>query len=147
LFFGGISVTTAGVMSTLADRLNEVLAAEWACVRTLRRAEAKCEEPGMLEMLKRVRKDCSVNCVNLAATVRSLGGHPTDVPSVRFSLQLTHESLAEIMDMAHATQQHIIAEVSGLIDEPELKNARASLGLVLQLHKEDIRWLQSASAA
>lgn len=126
------------------DKLNEILADEWACVRTLRRAESKCEDPGQLEMIKRVRKDCSVNSVNLAGIIRSLGGGPTDVPSPRFSLKLSEESLPEILDLAQSTQQHIIAEVETLIDEPDLKTARQQLTLLQQLHKEDIRWLKLA---
>ena len=47
-------------MAGLVEKLNEILADEWACVRTLRRAETRCDDPGRLEMIKRVRKDCSV---------------------------------------------------------------------------------------
>jgi hypothetical protein len=128
-------------MRSLADRLNEILAAEWACVRTLRRAEARCDEPGPLEIIRRVRKDCSVNCVSLANIIRALGGRPTDIPSPRFSLQLKDETLPEILDLAQSAQQHIIAEVTALLDEPDLASSRSALGLVLQLHRDDLRWL------
>ena len=67
-------------MSELAAKLNEILADEWACVRALRRAESWCDEPGQREIIKRVRKDCSVNCVSLANVVRSLGGGPNGYP-------------------------------------------------------------------
>ncbi len=128
-------------MSSMAERLNEVLAVEWACVRVLRRAEGKCDEPGLLEVIKRVRKDCSVNCVSLANAVRTLGGRPTDIPSPRFSIQLKEETLPEILDLAQSAQQHIIAEITALLDEPDLAPSRLALGLVVQLHREDVRWL------
>jgi bacterioferritin (cytochrome b1) len=131
-------------MPGLVDKLNEILADEWACVRTLRRAETKCDDPGRLEMIKRVRKDCSVNCVNLTNVIRSLGGRPTDVPSPRFSIQLTGESLAEILDLTQSVQNHVVDEIAVLIDDSQLQSSRATLATVQQLHKEDIRWLQSA---
>lgn len=131
-------------MSQLADRLNEVLAAEWACVRALRRAESRCDEPGLLEVIKRVRKDCSVNCVTLANAIRALGGRPTDIPSTRFSLQLKDETLPDILDLAQSAQQHILAEITALVDEPDLKDSRSALALVLQLHRDNLRWLASA---
>jgi hypothetical protein len=134
-------------VSGLVDKLNEILADEWACVRTLRRAESKCTDPGMLEVIKRVRKDCSVNCVSLANVVRSLGGRPTDLPSPRFSLQLQNESLADIIDMAQSAQDHILAEINALLDEPDLKDVRNSLVTVAQLHKENRRWLASATGS
>lgn len=132
-------------MSTLVDKLNEILADEWSCVRVLRRAEALCKDPGPLEVIKRVRKDCSVNCVSLSNAVRALGGRPTDVPSPRFGLKLTDESLADALDLAQSAQQHIIAELETLLDEPEVKPARGTLAQVQQLHKDDVRWLKSAS--
>lgn len=131
-------------MAALVEKLNEILADEWACVRTLRRAETKCDDPGRLEMIKRVRKDCSVSCVNLTNVIRSLGGRPTDVPSPRFSIQLTGESLAEILDLAQSIQKHVVDEIATLIDDPQLQSSRAPLALIQQLHKEDIRWLASA---
>ena len=85
-------------MSTLVDRLNEILANQWACVRALRRAESQCDDPGKLEVIKRVRKDCSVSCVSLANVIRSLGGRPTDIPSTRFSLKLADEGADIIID-------------------------------------------------
>lgn len=134
-------------MSTLVDKLNEIMAVEWACVRTLRRAETQCDDPGKLEVIKRVRKDCSVNCVNFANVIRNLGGRPTDVPSPRFSLQLSDESAADTLDMAESAQQHIVAEIDAIIDESDLKSLRNALDLIKQLHKEDIRWLKSAIAS
>jgi Domain of unknown function (DUF6306) len=128
----------------LTDRLNEILADEWSCVRALRRAEAKCDDPGQLEVIKRVRKDCSVNCVNLTHAIRALNGRPTDTPSARFSSQLKDEMLADILDLAQSVQHHLIAELSKVIDEPELQPSRNTLALVLQLHQEDLRWLQAA---
>ncbi len=131
-------------MNTLLDKLNEVLADEWACVRALRRAESACDDPGRREVIKRVRKDCSVNSVNLANVIRALGGRPTDVPSPRFSLKLTQESLDEALDLAQSAQQHIIAEIEALLDEPDLKSARTALAQIQQLHKENHRWLNTA---
>jgi hypothetical protein len=132
------------LMADLIGKLNEILADEWACVRALRRAEALSDDPGKLEMIKRVRKDCSFNSVNLANAIRSLGGRPTDIPSPRFSLQLTQESLGDALDMAQSAQQHIVAEINALLDEPELKSALTALAQIQQLHKDDIRWLKSA---
>lgn len=134
-------------MSELAAKLNEILADEWACVRTLRRAESLCDEPGKREVIKRVRKDCSVNCVSLANMVRGLGGGPTDIPSARFSLKLSDESLADSLDLVQSTQEHIVAAIDTLIDGPEIKTYRDALLLVRKLHTENIRWLKSASAA
>ena len=90
-----------------------------------------------------MRKDCSVNCVNLAAAVRQLGGHPTDVPSTRFSLQLKGETLAEILDLAQSAQHYVVAELSRLLDEPNLAPVRSALALVIQLHRDNQRWLQA----
>lgn len=131
-------------MSRLVNQLNEILADEWACVRTLRRAESLCDDPGQREVIKRVRKDCSVNCANLANTVRALGGGPTDIPSARFSLKLTDESLIDSLGLAQSTQEHVIAEIDAVIDEPEIKSYRDALSLVRELHAVDIRWLKSA---
>jgi len=132
-------------MEGVTAKLNEILAGEWSCVRTLRRAESLCDEPGQREVIKRVRKDCSVNCVNLANVVRGLGGGPVDIPSARFSLKLSDESLADILDLARSTQEHILAEIDSLIDEPEIKSYRDLLLLVRKLHAEDLRWLKSAT--
>ena len=129
----------------MTAKLNEILAGEWSCVRTLRRAESLCDEPGQREVIKRVRKDCSVNCVNLANVVRGLGGGPVDIPSARFSLKLSDESLTDILDLARSTQEHILAEIDSLIDEPEIKSYRDLLLLVQKLHAEDLRWLKSAT--
>ena len=134
-------------MAEIVAKLNEILADEWACVRTLRRAESLCDDPGKREVIKRVRKDCSVNCVNLANMIRGLGGGPTDIPSARFSLKLTDESLTDSLDMAQSAQVHIIAAVEGLVDDPELKAHREVLSLVRKLHAEDVRWLKSATSA
>lgn len=131
-------------MANLAAKLNEILADEWACVRALRRAESHCDEPGKLEVIKRVRRDCSVNCVNLAGIIRGLGGRPTDVPSARFSLKLTNESLSDSLDLAQSAQEHIVAEIDALIDEPDLKTYRDPLLTIRKLHTENIRWLKSA---
>jgi len=131
-------------MPDLIAKLNEILADEWACVRALRRAESLCDEPGKLEMIKRVRKDSSLSAVSLANVIRALGGRPTDIPSPRFSLQLLQESLGDALDMAQSAQQHIVAEIDALPDEPELKSARAALARIQQLHKDNIRWLKSA---
>jgi hypothetical protein len=131
-------------VADLVAKLNEILADEWACVRALRRAEPACDDPGRLEVIKRVRKDCSVNSVNLANVIRALGGRPTDVPSPRFSLKLSQESLDEALDMAQSAQQHIIAEIESLLDDPGLKSARPGLAQVQQLHKDDTRWLNTA---
>ena len=133
-------------MADLAAKLNEILADEWACVRALRRAESHCDEPGKLEVIKRVRRDGSVNCVNLAGIVRGLGGRPTDIPSARFSLKLADESLTDSLDLAHSAQQHIVAEIETLIDEPELKPYRDALLTIKKLHAENIRWLKSVSS-
>jgi hypothetical protein len=132
-------------MADLAAKLNEILADEWACVRALRRAEAQCGDPGKLEVIKRVRKDCSVNCVNLTVVIRGLGGRPTDIPSARFSLKLSDESLADSLDMAQSAQGHITAEIDALIDEPDLKPCRDALLTVRKLHTENVRWLANAS--
>jgi hypothetical protein len=131
-------------MAELVGKLNEMLADEWACVRTLRRAEALCDDSGQREVIKRVRKDCSVNCVSLANTVRGLGGRPTDIPSARFSLKLSDESLADSLNLAQSTQEHLLAEIDAVIDEPEIKPYREALSLVRELQAEDIRWLKSA---
>jgi hypothetical protein len=131
-------------MAELVAKLNEILADEWACVRTLRRAEALCDDSGQREVIKRVRKDCSVNCVSLANTVRGLGGRPTDIPSARFSLKLSDESLADSLNLAQSTQEHLLAEIDAVIDEPDIKPHREALSLVRQLQAEDIRWLKSA---
>lgn len=131
-------------MPDLVEKLNEILSAEWAAVRALRRAESACDEPGKLEVIKRVRKDCSVNCVSLAHVIRTLGGRPTDIPSARFSLKLTDESLGDALDLAQSAQDHILAEIDALLDEPELKDVRNSLVAAAQLHKENRRWLASA---
>jgi Domain of unknown function (DUF6306) len=131
-------------MAELVAKLNEILADEWACVRTLRRAEALCDDAGQREVIKRVRKDCSVNCVSLANAVRGLGGRPTDIPGARFSLKLSDESLADSLNLAQSTQEHIIAEVEALIDDPEISKFREPLLMVRELHVVDIRWLKSA---
>jgi bacterioferritin (cytochrome b1) len=131
-------------MAELVAKLNEMLADEWACVRTLRRAEALCDDSGQREVIKRVRKDCSVNCVSLANTVRGLGGRPTDIPSVRFSMKLSDESLADSLNLARSTQEHLLVEIDAVIDEPEIKPYRDALSLVRELQAEDIRWLKSA---
>jgi hypothetical protein len=128
----------------LTAKLNEILADEWSCVRTFRRAELLCNEPGLGEVIKRVRKDCSVNCVSLANIVRGLAGRPTDIPSARFSLKLSDESLPDVLDLAQSTQEHILSEIDTLIDEPEIKSYRAPLVIVRKLHTENIRWLKSA---
>lgn len=130
-------------MADLVAKLNEILANEWACVRALRRAESNCDDPGKLEVIKRVRKDCSVSSVSLANIVRSLGGRPTDIPSPRFSLQLTQESFDDALDMSQSAQQHIVAEIETLIGEPDLASVRGPLAQVQQLHREDLRWLKS----
>ena len=126
------------------ENLNEILAVEWAGVRALRRAEPVCDDPGKLEVIKRVRKDCSINSVNLANIIRALGGRPTDIPSPRFSLKLSQESLDDALDMAQSAQEHIIAEIGTLLDELELKAVRSQLAQIQQLHREDTRWLKSA---
>lgn len=131
-------------MAELVAKLNEILANEWACVRALRRAEPQCDDPGKLEVIKRVRKDCSYNSVSLTNVIRALGGRPTDVPSSRFSLKLSQESLDDALDMAQSAQQHIVAEIGLLLDEAELKSTRAQLAQVQQMHKDDMRWLRSA---
>ena len=131
-------------MDGLTTKLNEILADEWSCVRTLRRGESLCDEPGQREVIKRVRRDCSVNCVSLANIVRGLGSRPTDIPSARFSLKLSDESLADVLDLAQSTQEHIMSEIDTLIDEPEIKSYRDPLLIVRKLHTENIRWLKSA---
>ncbi len=133
-------------MAEIVAKLNEILADEWACVRTLRRAESLCDDPGQREVIKRVRKDCSVNCVSLANAVRGLGGGPTDIPSTRFSLKLSDESLADSLDMAQSAQVHLVAAMDALIDETELKPHRQALLLVRKLHVENMRWLKSVSS-
>ncbi|MCG3149403.1 MAG: hypothetical protein PCFJNLEI_02864 [Verrucomicrobiae bacterium] len=130
-------------MADVVAKLNEVLADEWACVRVLRRAEALSDEPGQLEVLKRVRKDCSLNCVTLANAIRVVGGRPTDIPSTRFTLKLTPESFADATDMVQSAQRHIIDGIGTLLDEPALKSVRSQLGQIQQLHKDDVRWLGS----
>ena len=131
-------------MDELTTKLNEILSDEWSCVRTLRRAESLCDEPGQREVIKHVRRDCSFSCVNLANIVRELGGRPTDIPSARFSLKLSNESLADALDLAQSTQEHIMSEIDTLIDEPEIKSYRDPLFIVRKLHTENIRWLKSA---
>ena len=130
-------------MADLVAKLNEILADEWACVRALRRAETSCDDPGKLEVIKRVRKDCSFNSVSLANVIRALGGRPTDVPSPRFSLKLAQESLDDALDMAQSAQQHIIAEIGSLMDETELRSTRTQLDQIQRMHKDDVRWLKS----
>jgi hypothetical protein len=131
-------------MAEIVAKLNEILADEWACVRALRRAESLCDDPGKREVIKRVRKDCSVNCVSLAGVVRGLGAGPTDIPSARFSLKLTDESLSDCLDLVQSAQTHIVAEMDALIDGVELKSCREALWLVRKLHTDNIRWLKSA---
>jgi hypothetical protein len=132
-------------MSSLVEKLNEVLADEWACVRALRRAESLCQDPGPLEMIKRVRKDTSVGCVTLSSVIRQLNGHPTDLPSARFSLQIVGESFAETIDMAQSAQTHIIGALATLMDEPGLEPYRTALATLHQLHRENHRWLGSVA--
>jgi bacterioferritin (cytochrome b1) len=134
-------------LSTVAEKLNEILADEWACVRAMRRSESQCDDPGKREVIKRIHKDCSVNCVSLADVIRALGGRPTDIPSPRFSLKLFDESLTDTLDMVQSAQQHIVDEIAAVLDEPDLKSVRNALVTVQQLHKEDIRWLKSALPA
>ena len=134
----------ANNMAELVAKLNEMMASEWACVRTLRRAESLCDDPGQLEVIKRVRKDCSVNCVSLANIIRGLGGRPTDIPNARFSLKLADESLADCLDLAQSAQEHIVAEIDTVFGEPEIKPWRDPLALVRELHVTDTRWLKSA---
>lgn len=136
-----------GGVSTVAEKLNEILADEWACVRVLRRSESQCDDPVKREVIKRIRKDCSVNCVSLANVIRALGGSPTDISSARFSLKLSDESLTDTLYMFQSAQQHIIDEISTALDEPDLKSGRSPLATVQQLHKENIRWLKSALPA
>ena len=131
-------------MPDLAAKLNEVLADEWACVRALRRAESQCDDPGELEVIKRTRKDCSYNCVSLANVIRALGGRPTDIPSARFTLKLSDESLIDSLDLAQSAQKHIIAEIETLIDEPDLKLCRDAMQTIHKSHGENIRWLKNA---
>ncbi|MEI6083836.1 MAG: DUF6306 domain-containing protein [Verrucomicrobiota bacterium] len=131
-------------MADVVAKLNEILADEWACVRALRRAEALSDEPGRLEVIKRVRKDCSFSCVGLANIVRALGGRPTDLPGTRFSLKLTEESFADAVDMVQAAQRHIIDEIGSVIDEASVASVRSQLSQIQQLHKDDIQWLKAA---
>jgi hypothetical protein len=112
----------------------------------LRRAEALSEEPGQLAVLKRVRKECSFHCVTLANAIRALQGRPTDLPSARFSLKLADENLGEAIDLVQSAQQHIIAAITALIDEPGLAASRSALAQVLRLHQDDVRWLKSLLA-
>lgn len=134
-------------MSELVDKLNEIMAVEWACVRALRRAESACNDPGKLELVQRVHKECSVNCINLANVIGALGGSPTDVPSPRFSLKLSGESLTEALDMAQSAQQHILAEINAVIDDPDLKSSRSALDTIRRLHEEHTSLLNSAIAS
>jgi hypothetical protein len=131
-------------VADVVAKLNEILADEWACVRVLRRAEALSDEPGKLEVIKRIRKDCSFSCVGLANIVRTLGGRPTDVPSMRFTLKLTQESFADAADLVQSAQRHIVEEIGTMIDEPAVKAVRAQLSQIQQLHKDDIQWLKAA---
>ena|SRR5579862_1840701 len=130
-------------MADLADKLNEVMADEWACVRALRRAEPLCDDPGKKEVIKRVRKDCSINCVNLANVIRALGGRPTDIPSARFSQKTADETLADCLELTQSVQERVIAEIDKLVDEAEAKAHRDVLLLVRELHVTDIRWMKS----
>ena len=131
-------------MSDLTAKLNEILADEWACVRALRRAESQCDDPGKFEIIKRTRKDCSVNCVSLANVVRTLHGRPTDIPSARFTLKLSDESLSDSLDLAQSAQKHVIAEVDKLIDEADLKISRDALVTIQKSHAENVAWLAKA---
>ena len=133
-------------MAEMVTKVNEILADEWACVRALRRAESLCDDPGKLEVIKRVRKDCSVSCVSLANVVRGLGAGPTDIPSTRFSLKLTDESLSDCLDLVQSAQTHIVAALDALIDGVELKSCREALMQVRRLHAENIPWLKSATS-
>lgn len=136
-FTGWNCIAVADVVA----KLNEILADEWACVRALRRAEALSDEPARQEVIKRVRKDCSFSCVGLANIVRALGGRPTDLPGTRFSLKLTEESFADVVDMVQSAQRHIVDEIGAVIDEPVVKAVRTQLSQIQQLHKDDVRWL------
>jgi bacterioferritin (cytochrome b1) len=131
-------------MPELVAKLNEILADEWACVRALRRAEALSDDSTLTEVIKRVRKDCSYHSVNLANIIRALGGRPTDVPSVRFGLQLKGETFAEALDQAQSAQRHILAAIEALLDEGALKPYRAVLAQVQATHTDDVRWLTTA---
>jgi hypothetical protein len=131
-------------MSALADKVNEIMSAEWACVRALRRAEALSDGPGQLEVIKRVRKDCSYQCVNLANVVRGLQGRPTDIPSARFSMKIENETFADVVDLIRSVQQHIVDELAAVLDEPGLEAFRPQLVQIRQVHTEDIRWLRAA---
>lgn len=126
-----------------ADRLNEVLAVEWACVRCLRRAEPLATDPALREVVKRMRKESGLHCVTLANAVRALGGHPTDIPNPRFALKLRNETLDDVLDLAASAQTHIVAELTTLLDEPPFKPVRSALAQVRQHHQDDLRWLQA----
>jgi len=131
-------------VADVVAKLNEILADEWACVRALRRAEALTDEPGKLEVIKRVRKDCSFSCVGLANIVRALGGRPTDLPGTRFSLKLAEESFADAVDMVQSAQRHIVDEIGVVIDDSAVHSVRTQLSQIQQLHKDDVRWLTAA---
>jgi bacterioferritin (cytochrome b1) len=129
------------------EKLNEILADEWAAVRALRRAEKVCVEPGLIEVIKRVRKNSSVTCVSLSGVIRALGGRPTDVPSARFSLQLSDETAGEALDMGMVALQHVEDEIKKLLDLPALLESRRALAAIVQLQREDIRWLKTVGDA
>ena len=65
---------------------------------------------------------------------------------MRFSLKLADESLADCLGLAQSAQEHLVAEIDVVIDEPEIKSWREPLSLVRELHVTDIRWLKSAMA-
>jgi len=90
-------------------------------------------------------RDCSVNCVSLANAVRGLGGGPTDIPSARFSLKLTDESLTELPPTLPVNPgAHHRREFDAVIDGSGIKPYRDALLTVRKLHTENIRWLKSA---
>jgi hypothetical protein len=124
-------------MSELVAKLNEILADELACVCALQRADPSHES------IQRICRDCEANRVSLGNIIRDLGGQSTEVPSPRFSLKLSPESLDEALDMAQSVQRHILDEVATLIDDPGLKSARSQLAQIQQRHRDALGLLNA----
>jgi hypothetical protein len=130
-------------MITIIEKLNEVLGHELACSWTLRRAASICIAPDRKREIASLREVCDVNCANLAVVVANYGGLPTKTPSPRFSIRLRDESLEEVLDLAHSAQVHILGELEGLLDEPELKGAREELRAIRRDHLQADHLLQA----
>ena len=124
-------------MSITVSRLNDILADERACMRTLCRADVQGADPSHRELVKRVLAASGEVCTELEKTIRALGGKP-----------VSHgESLADNLRMAEYAQQYIIAKIDAVMNEPELKRYGEPLLAIRQFHADNIRWLAKALGA